>query len=152
MIYTGSTKTLINTTTAYEHYPENVQEDQFQIQSAHNISCHNHSITIPLSKIFNRPDLQQKFYVFDFNPKYDGLIGIDLLKTVGAAIDLDKKKLVTKNTEIPLYFDGEETINKQNSKIPIFHVELLPRTEHIIEVPVDKSLTRHSAPYKIWQC
>ncbi|KAK9674798.1 hypothetical protein QE152_g40844 [Popillia japonica] len=57
----------------------------------------------------NRP--QHKFHIFDFNPNYDGLIGLDLLKELNATIDLKNNRLLTRNA---VRFRSIERIKRYN--------------------------------------
>ena len=81
MIDTGSASSLLRPQVAQQFYPSYIREDAFQIHSVHATTQHSESVTIPISQIFGRPDIKQKHFLFDFNPKYDGLIGIDFLRS-----------------------------------------------------------------------
>ena len=85
MVDTGSTKTLINPKIVKRYFKQHIQEDLFQIQSAHGITQHRYCANIPISPIFKHRT-NHKHYIFDFNSKYDGLIGIDLLRELKATL------------------------------------------------------------------
>lgn len=92
-------------------------------------------ITIPVFKIFNVKETH-KFYLFKFSQKYDGLIGIDLLKQLNANINVTTRQLTTPNATISIIFEPEENIKKSNN-IPIHHTIIIPpRVEQIIKIPV----------------
>lgn len=144
MIDTGSTKTLINEEIAYRYFPNIIEHDPFQIKTPHQTSDHSYSVRIHPSEIFRRPDILHKHYLFNFNPNYEGLIGIDLLKELRATIDFEKGLLITPHAEIPLYIQGQRMtppkLNAQlnNSPTKILRtIKIPPQTEIPITIPVN---------------
>lgn len=132
LVDTGSTKTLIKPTLAQNYYKNYIEETPFVINTAHQQSLHKHSITIPVWDLFN-VEGEQKFHLFDFNPKYDGLIGIDFLQKLQAKIDLIKNELITPYATIPLKNLQDETpcIKKK------YEYTIPSRCEKIIKIPTD---------------
>ncbi|KAJ3654355.1 hypothetical protein Zmor_013548 [Zophobas morio] len=137
MIDTGSASSLLRPQVAQQFYPSYIREDAFQIHSVHATTQHSESVTIPISQIFGRPDIKQKHFLFDFNPKYDGLIGIDFLRSINACLDFGKNLLITEKAIVPIYFECDEIKRRK----PVFQMNLQPRTEQIIQIPVDKDVT-----------
>ncbi|KAF2903159.1 hypothetical protein ILUMI_03029 [Ignelater luminosus] len=76
-----------------------------------------------LPRIFQSEKLQT-WYTLDFDPRYDGLIGMDLLRSIGAIIDIPKRKLITKDTTITLEVSNpyRTTISTGESKILLIPV------------------------------
>ena len=97
MIDTGSMKSIINENIAHKFYSTCIENETFQIKSVHKTSLHNEVAKIPLPTIFNTGNTKYKFYVFNINKNYQGLIGTDLLNQLGARVDFKNKKLVTNN-------------------------------------------------------
>lgn len=106
----------------YEQY---IQPEPFVIQTAHSSTERKGTAIIPVPPTFRSPSYHQ-VYKFDFSPKYDGLIGIDLLRCLGATIDTENEVIKTKNAIIPIQYMNEE-------KTPIFHINVAPRTEQVIK-------------------
>lgn len=77
---------------------------------------------MPLPPLFNS-ELTHKFLIFEFDPKYKGLIGLDLLKNMSSKIDLKNKVLLTSSARIPIYFDH-----------PTLNLNVEPRCEKLISV------------------
>lgn len=105
--------------TNFEHF---VKREPFQVKTAHATTRHDYVAILPLPPLFNT-DKYHKFLLFDFDPKYKGLIGMDLLKELGCSIDFKRKVLRTYNTEIPIYFE-----------YPVKQVKIEPRCEKFITV------------------
>lgn len=99
--------------------------EPFTIISTHASSTHNEVVHIPLMPSFYSNEFH-KFYVYSVDDQYDGLIGNDLLIQLEALIDLKNQQLITKTTTLPI-------VNVSNRII-----ELDPRTEQIVKIPVDQ--------------
>lgn len=84
-----------------KRFSNSIKKEHFEITTAHGKSTHDKVAIIKLPEIF-KSNLIHKFLIFDFDPKYCGLIGNDLLQLLQSKIDLQNKILVTKTTEIPL--------------------------------------------------
>lgn len=146
MIDTGSSKTLISPKLVELFYCDNVYNEPFAIQSAHNISCHDYVANIMLPSVFKVP-IEHKFYIFEFHPEFDGLIGTDLLSKLEANIDFKTKCLNTKNATIPIHC--EKMCNKTNSPLSTtthkvnaqhcYQMTLQGRTNTVVKVPVNVS-------------
>lgn len=59
--------------TSLEHC---VEREPFTVKTAHATTRHEHVAILPLPNLFNT-DIHHKFLLFDFDPKYKGLIGMD---------------------------------------------------------------------------
>lgn len=105
--------------TSLEHC---IEREPFTVKTAHATTRHEHVAILPLPYLFNT-DIHHKFLLFDFDPKYKGLIGMDLFKKLGCNIDFKNKVLRTFNTEIPIYFD-----------YPVKQVKIEPNCERFITV------------------
>lgn len=126
MIDTGSMRSFISPTKAYEYFYDYIRNENFQVVSTHATSRHNEVIEIPLLPTFVSDDWH-KFYVYEVDPRYDGLIGNDLLQQLGAIIDLKERILKTNSTCIPIIN------NNLNYKITV-----QPRSEQRFKLPVDQ--------------
>ncbi|KAK9746688.1 hypothetical protein QE152_g5886 [Popillia japonica] len=147
MLDTGSTKSLISSNLASNFYPHLISEDNFIIQSAHNVSHHHYSVIKPLSKIFYE-NLQHKFHIFDFNPNYDGLIGLDLLKELNATIDLKNNRLLTRNAVIPIHSSENKIQNQSRQISSLKKLTIPPRCEKIVKIPVNTIQEEKYLPYQ----
>lgn len=124
MIDTGSTRSFISSRKADQYFSDYKYYEPFEVISTHARSMHNEVIYIPLLKTFNSNE-KHKFYIYDVDNRYDGLIGSDLLKMIDATIDMKNQILRTKNTEIPIVYS------------PSFEVAIEPRSETRVRVPTD---------------
>lgn len=111
LIDTGSSKSIINPRLAHEKFEKYMETDPFEIHTAHRVSSHNYSVTIPLPREFNSA-IRHKFYVFKFSDDYDVIIGIDLLSKLNAVLDFKNNIFKTENTSIPIYFNERNEQNK----------------------------------------
>lgn len=75
LIDTGSTKILINPKLAYNYYQNCIYNENFNIQTAHNISHHDEISEIPIFLKFTVKD--HKLYLFEFGKNYDRLNELD---------------------------------------------------------------------------
>lgn len=126
MIDTGSTRSFVSPQLAQEYFYNFKQNEQFEVVSTHASSKHGEVVVIPLPSIFNSSEFH-KFYVYSVDNRYDGLIGSDLLKVLGAQIDMKYQRLTTKETCIPIIY-----------KQPFKETFILPeRSEMRIKLPVN---------------
>ncbi|KRT79042.1 hypothetical protein AMK59_7247, partial [Oryctes borbonicus] len=109
-----------------EYFYDYVLHEPFTIQTAHATTEHDYVINIPCLKTFKAPNEILKFHVFDFSENYDGLIGVNLMKQLGAVIDVPNGIMRTKFGEIKIHWE--------NSKIKIG-----PRERKIVRIPVTKN-------------
>ena len=141
LIDTGSTKSLIDPSLAYKFYRNYIFNENFNIQTAHNTSFHNEVAEIPIFQIF-KINQKHKFYLFKFSDKYDGLIGVDLLNQLNANINVKNKQLTTPVTIVPIIFEPNpkskmtQANDKFNLKIKNFSLEIEPRVQKIVKIPV----------------
>lgn len=89
----------------------------------HETSYHDDILIIPALPTFNAYNQNHKFNIVNFSNKYDDIIGYKLMKQMGAIIDIDKKILRTRYTEIPIYVEQST-------------IKLEPRKRKIIKIPV----------------
>lgn len=107
------------------------------MQTAHAVSFHNETATLPIFPCFNTKGTH-KFYLFNFSDKFDGLIGLDLLTQLNANLNFGSYILKSQYTKIPIYF-GElpnQRSPKINANINYCYV-IPPRTIQPIKVPVN---------------
>lgn len=124
MIDTGSTRSFISPAKANEFFSNFKLHEPFEVISTHARSQHNEAIYIPLLKTFKSKD-KHKFYVYDVDSKYDGLIGSDLLKQLDASIDMKHQILRTRDTDIPIIYN------------PPYEIVLEPRSDMRVKVPTN---------------
>lgn len=86
-------------------FSEQIRREPFEITSAHGSSSHNHVARLKLPREFE-VDKEHTFLIFDFDSKYKGLIGNDILESLGCRIDYQSKVLVTGTTVLNLQFDN----------------------------------------------
>lgn len=135
LIDTGSSKSLMNPKLAYKFYKNFIFKEQFHIQSAHDISYHDQVAEIPIFNIF-KINQTHKFYLFEFSPNYDGLIGIDLLKQLNATVNMNNKLLETPYSLIPIHFNqNSNTVNNIN-ELKSYSIVIQPRTRQVVKIPV----------------
>ncbi|WP_253302428.1 reverse transcriptase domain-containing protein [Wolbachia endosymbiont of Psylliodes chrysocephala] len=127
----------MNPRLGYIFYKNYIFNEDFNIQTAHSISFHNEVIEIPVFKIFN-VNAKHKFYLFDFSKKYDGLIGIDLLKQLNASVNLHQKLIITPTVQIPIIYESEDLTNFKNKlKLENYKIVVPERTTKIVKLPVN---------------
>lgn len=85
-------------------------------------------VTLPIFKEIKKPGLFT-FLVFKFHGYFDGLLGIDYLKKIGAKLNLENNTLVTGNISIPLQL-------KPNLSSNVFSIS--PNSKQIAKLPVDR--------------
>lgn len=125
MIDTGSTRSFISPRKAHQFFREFTLCEPFTVISTHASSSHNEVIEIPLMPSFQCDEFH-KFYVYDVDAQYDGLIGNDLLIQLEALIDLKHNRLVTKTTILPIV-----------QRISNHVLQLAPRSEQRVQLPTD---------------
>ncbi|CAH0717714.1 unnamed protein product, partial [Brenthis ino] len=104
MIDTGSMRSFLSPRKAYEYFSDSIRKEQFQVNSTHASSRHDEVIEIPLLPSF-RNENWHKFYLYDVDDRYDGLIGNDLLQQLGAEI-----------VAIAIAIDEEESTASRNGR------------------------------------
>lgn len=98
--------------------------EPFKVISTHAESTHEGIIYIPLLKTFKSTQ-RHKFYIYDVDKRYDGLIGSDLLCKLGANIDMCNQTLLTHNASIPIIYN------------PPYEIEVPPRSEMRVKIPTN---------------
>lgn len=86
------------------------------------------TVTLPMFKEIGQPGVFT-FLVFKFHGYFDGLLGLDYLKKIGAKVDLKQNKLIAGNISIPLQM--KPNLSSDVYKIP-------PNSKQIVKLPVDK--------------
>lgn len=125
MIDTGSTRSFISPQKAHQFFREFALCELFTVISTHASSSHNEVIEIPLMPSFKSNEFH-KFYVYDVDPQYDGLIGNDLLVQLEAVIDLKSHRLRTKTATLPIVQSITDHV-----------IKLAPRSEQRVKLPAD---------------
>jgi hypothetical protein len=69
-----------------------------------------------------------RFLLFRFHGYFDGLLGYDALKSLGAKVDLENQFLITKNSKIPLRLKPNFSSGK---------ISIEPLSKTIVNLPVD---------------
>ncbi|VVC89254.1 unnamed protein product [Leptidea sinapis] len=125
MLDTGSTRSFMSPEKAEAYFADAKQYEPFTVTSTHASSVHHDVANIPLFSIFN--DIgYHKFYIYNVDHRYDGLIGMDLLSRLSADICLKDKTLKTNRANIPIVYNTD-------------HELLLdPRMEHRVRLPVNQ--------------
>lgn len=142
MIDTGSHKSFINPKLAYQYFPEKIKFDPFQVKSVHQISSHEHTATIPAPTLFNAPSkVQIKFHLFNFHEKFDGLLGLELIKQLNAQLDFKNSKLITPSAQIPIHYE-----NTQSGTL--YSIEVEARVQKVVKIPVSKDNGPIIIPYQ----
>lgn len=124
MIDSGSTRSFLSPQKAYKYFSPYLSYEPYEVISTHGRSNHDEVIQVPLMPTFNSPAIQ-KFYLYDVDPRYDGLIGYDILKD--AIVNLRDGVLETKTAKIPIVH------NAQN-----YALKIPPRAETRVKVPTDR--------------
>lgn len=124
MIDTGSTRSFISPTMADIYFSDYKYHKPFEVVSTHARSQHTEAIYIPLLKIF-KTTLKHKFYVYDVDKQYVGVIGSDLPKELDASIDMKNQVLRMRDTVIPIIYN------------PPRQIILEPRSETRVNLPSD---------------
>lgn len=123
LIDTGASCSLISPSVIIgTPFEQNVKFEPFVVKTAHAKSKHNFVAYLPLPSVFNS-EITHKFLIFDFDPKYKGLLGLDLLRSLSCNVDLKNKILKTSTVEIPMQFDH-----------PVQLIRVDPRCEKLITV------------------
>lgn len=104
LIDTGSERSFISNKFANKYFSNHKIYEPFSVKSTHSISNHDQAIILPMFVIF-KFNLSHKFYIYDIDDFYDGLIGIDLLRRINASIDLVSQKLLLPSIVIPIYYN-----------------------------------------------
>lgn len=126
MIDTGSTRSFMSPRKAYNFFYNYIRPESFKVVSTHSSSEHSEVIEIPLLPTFKSNNLH-KFYLYDVDARYDGLIGNDLLQQLDALIDLKHLILRTKTTSIPIINNNLD-----------YTITLQPRCEQRVKLPTDQ--------------
>lgn len=137
MIDTGSSRSFISPKKANELFEDFKYHEPFEVRSTHASSRHNEVIVIPLFPTLNSPETH-KFYIFDVDGCYDGLIGSDLLKQLHAKIDMKNEILYTQTTAIPIIYNPNNVI------------KLAPRTEQRVKLPINLKNGEAILNYKLF--
>lgn len=124
MLDSGSTRSFLSPLKANEHFAMMKSNEPFMVTSTHASSVHHEVVNIPLFSIF-KEDGQHKFYVYDVDRRYDGVIGCDLMSRLKANINMKDRILETQYSKVPIVYNDEYEINLQ------------PRSEHRLKLPVD---------------
>lgn len=125
MLDSGSTRSFVSTSKANEYFNNYRCYEPFMVTSTHASSVHNDVVNIPLFSIFKEP-FTHKFYIYDVDKRYDGVIGCDLLSRLKANISYNHMILQTDKTTIPIVYKSD------------YKIILEPRSEQRIKLPVNQ--------------
>ena len=89
----------------------------------------NEEIVLPAFNEFNVENIDIKFLIYKFHDYFDGLLGLNALKSLKGIIDFDNDSLVIGKTKIKLYYKPTITSNK---------TLILSQSFEILKLPVDK--------------
>lgn len=137
MIDTGSSRSFISPKKANEYFNDFKHHEPFEVISTHASSQHNEVILIPLFPTFNSTETH-KFYIYDVDGCYDGLIGSDLLKQLNAKIDMQNQILYTQSSAIPIIYN------------PNNEIRIAPRCEQRVKLPTDLQNGEAILNYKLF--
>lgn len=128
LIDSGSEKSYISSEIAYNHYTNKIFKSPLNIRTATGTTSLQHAVYVPAPKLFHiKTNLL--FHVFDFNPKYDILFGIDTLRKLDLNAFWNNKTLQNQYTSIPLQF-------MKPSQNNLLNIEVKPFSEQIIEIEI----------------
>lgn len=105
-------------------------EVNISLVAFHKIVSVKSKCTFPIFKEFKLQNYNVEFLECNFNEKYDGLIGSNILKDLGVIINYNNRTISTKTTVLKLYLDSEE--ERYLSECPneepadIFTVAIIP--------------------------
>lgn len=125
LIDTGSTRSLIKPS-FIQDLASKVIEKQFQIKTTHGTSEHKGIINLKVIPLGD--EFVHEFLLYDFDPKYAGMIGIDLIRKLNAVINLNKCELITPNRTLPISIDYPERV-----------LEIDPLSENLITCVTEKA-------------
>ncbi|VVD03698.1 unnamed protein product [Leptidea sinapis] len=106
MLDTGSTRSFISPEKAEAYFADAKQYEPFTVTSTHASSVHHEVANIPLFSIFNDSGYH-KFYIYNVDHRYDGLIGMDLMSRLSADICLKDKTLKTNSAYIYIVYNTD---------------------------------------------
>lgn len=104
LIDTGSSASFINPDAAHKYFSPKTDDESFLVRTAHGTSLAGTSTMVPCDELFQIPNLNLKFYLFSFHSRFDLLLGLDNLRTIGASINLLNNSLNTETIQIPLRY------------------------------------------------
>lgn len=130
MIDTGANQSFISPEAVAKYFAEYpLNFDPFEVTNIHATSKNDYSITLPCFTEFNDAD-SMKLFIYRFHDYFDGLIGLDLLTSWEARIDLREGQLLTRTASNPIRMYNSCNVNLYEDIIPA-------RTSKIIRIPVD---------------
>lgn len=146
LLDSGSTRSFINPQIAHKNFPQLVKKELFQVQTAHAMSFHNEVATLPIF-----PTLQtigsHKFFLFAFSDKFDGLIGLDLMKQLNANLDFNACVLRLPKVELPIHYNIQNPQTRNfSSQNP--NIIVNPRSIQKIHIPVKMANGYGIIPYQ----
>lgn len=137
MIDTGSSRSFISPKLVTQYFENFKYYEPFEVISTHATSKHDEIIYIPLFPTFNSDEMH-KFYIYDVDGRYDGLIGSDLLKQLDTKIDMKNLLLHTNTTKIPIIYN------------PGCSIKIAPRCEQRVRLPTNLRNGQAIMNYKIF--
>lgn len=137
LIDTGSTRSFLRHDTAQKFFKPYIHPEKFIVQTPHGKSIEEFATTIPTPKIFNMKG-QMKFHLFNFHDYFDGLIGMNILKTFKLVPDTSKDVLINNHTQIKLLYKetGKTPENKSDPPFNLNKIKIPAETEKVIEIEI----------------
>lgn len=105
-----------------------MNHEPFSVTNVHCTTDHKYTINLPLFSEFNS-DMVYKFHVYKFHNIFDGLIGLDLLETLKACINLSKNELHTEHAKNKIQMMKTGAHN-------LFEAIVKAKSTNIFKVPV----------------
>lgn len=125
MIDSGSSRSFLDPQIAFKLFPNSINYDPFVVSTVFQESSHEYSVNIPIPKIF-RVKGQMKLFLFKFHEFFDGLIGMDNMKSLKINLDYNNGFLITPTANIRLKF------HKVGSEIHT--ISISPRVEQVVKI------------------
>lgn len=116
---------------AFKNFKKFIKNDPIQITTKHGTSFEKYSIKKQFPEIF-RTQKPLKFHLFDFNNKFDWLLGLDNLKLLKAKCDFENDLLITPKRHFKIYYKNLNIKIKILNNIQLSKNELSKfRMEHL---------------------
>lgn len=122
LIDTGASQSLISPKSLKKENNINyeIKTETHYIRTAHATTKHSKVAFINLPERLFNENIKHKFLIFDFDPDFVGLLGLDLLVPLNCKIEIKHMMLRTENANIPINDDIKS------------HTKINPKTEKLI--------------------
>lgn len=126
LIDTGSTRSFITEKIAFKYFKDKIHKETFTVKTSHGSSQGNYYVEFQDEKYFCDHPISLKLYVYDFHEKFQMLLGLDSLKTLGAKLNFLENTIITSSKTIPLQY---LPINTKT-------IQIHPRCRQVIKVDI----------------